>query len=83
MVLFRLISPIGLQHERVGMRLLRALLDLSEVKTKTIEGQKLTVLGRPGTSGRKKLYASSTVIWKIVALPPLPISVLLVIGRIS
>ncbi len=87
LVAFRLVSSISFENKRIGngfgiwiwIWIWRGLLRISKLHHRHREGQRITW----PTIGCKELHASSTTILKIIALPPLPISVLLRIGRIT
>ena len=81
LVAFRLVPSICFKNKRIGIGIgiWRGLLRISKLHHRHREGQRITW----PTLGCKELYASSTTILKIIALPPFPISVLLRIGRIT
>lgn len=83
LVALRLVSSISFENKGIGIRIWiwiwRGLLRISKLDHRHREGQRITW----PTIGCKELYASSTTILEIIALPPLPISVLLRIGRIT
>ena len=81
LIAFRLVSSISFENKRIRIRIWiwRGLLRISKLHQRHREGQRITW----AMIGCKELYASSTTILKIIALPPLPISVLLRIGRIT
>lgn len=81
LVALRLVSSIGFENKRIWIStgIWRGLLRISKLHHRYRDGQRITW----PTTGCKELYSSSTTILKITALPPLPISVLLRIGRIT